>query len=247
MTEPRHIIWYSCGAASAVMAKRVLKDHPEALVVYCETRSEHEDNERFLHDCEEWWGKNVTRLHSTRFEDTWDVWTRERYLSGVAGAPCSRALKFRVRLEFQLPTDIHYFGYTFDGNDKRRAKNFQNNHPELAIHYPLIEAKITKAGTLATLQRAGIDLPAMYLLGFHNNNCIPCPKAESPRYWARMRHFFPAQFWRIACIARKLNVRLCKIDGERAFIDDIPADHPMTDPIQPACDFACAEMEAELA
>jgi len=34
-------------------------------------------------------------------------------------------------------------------------------------------------------------------------------------------------------------VRLCRIKGERVFIDEIPADWPTTNPIAPACDFLC--------
>jgi len=33
---------------------------------------------------------------------------------------------------------------------------------------------------------------------------------------------------------------------ERAFIDEIPADHPTTNPIQPSCDFLCHIAESDL-
>ena len=244
----RTISWFSCGAASAVATKRTLENVPDALVVYCETNGEHPDNERFLADCEAWFGKTVTRISSEKFSSTWDVWTRERYLSGIAGASCSRALKFRPRLEFQLPDDIHVFGYTADGNDKRRADNFRNNHPELIVKTPLIEKGVKKAGTLAMIQNAGIKLPVMYGLGFHMNNCIPCVKAQGASYWALIRQEFPAEFERMVILSRSLKVRLCKLGtGERIFIDEIPADQPTTNPIQPACDFMCASMEAEMA
>jgi len=86
----------------------------------------------------------------------------------------------------------------------------------------------------------------MYRLGFTNNNCIPCPKATSPNYWARMRQHFPVEFDRMSRLARELDVRLCRIDGERRFIDEIPEGWPTGDPIQPACDFLCAIAEADL-
>jgi hypothetical protein len=89
-------------------------------------------------------------------------------------------------------------------------------------------------------------LPPLYALGFPNNNCIPCVKATSPAYWALMRKQFPEQFERMAKLSRELDVRLCRIDGERAFIDEIPADHPTTNPIAPACDFLCHLAEMEL-
>ena len=86
----------------------------------------------------------------------------------------------------------------------------------------------------------------MYALGFQNNNCIPCVKAQSPAYWALMRQQFPEQFERMVKLSRELDVRLCKINDERRFIDEIPADHPTTNPIQPACDFLCHLAEQDM-
>jgi hypothetical protein len=231
----RTISWYSCGAASAVATKLC----PDAEPVYCGTRSEHADNQRFLADCERWFGRPITTIHSHNYRDTWDVWQRERYLAGIDGAPCTVALKVKPRLEYQRPTDIHVFGYTADAPDDARAKRLRATYPELTIKTPLIERGITKAACLAMVEKAGIVLPPMYALGFHNNNCIPCVKATSPDYWALVRKQFPAHFAKMAALSRELDVRLCRINGERSFIDEIPADHPTTNPIQPACDFLC--------
>lgn len=87
--EPRILCWFSCGAASAVATKMILNEYPDkdVIPVYCDTNSEHEDNVRFLSDCEKWFGKPVTILKSGEYEDTWDVWEKRRYLSGVKGAP----------------------------------------------------------------------------------------------------------------------------------------------------------------
>jgi hypothetical protein len=96
------------------------------------------------------------------------------------------------------------------------------------------------------VQNAGIALPSMYALGFHNNNCIPCVKATSPAYWALVRKSFPAEFARMAKLSRELNVRLCRIAGEREFIDKIPLEQPTTNPISPSCDFLCQLAETDL-
>jgi len=57
--EPgRMVVWFSCGAASAVAAKLVEPD----VIAYCETGSEGADNARFLLDCEQWFGRSVTKL-----------------------------------------------------------------------------------------------------------------------------------------------------------------------------------------
>ena len=64
----------------------------------------------------------------------------------------------------------------------------------------------------------------MYGLGFQNNNCIGCVKATSPAYWARVRRYFPEVFDRRARQSREYGARLVRIDGERRFLDELPAD-----------------------
>lgn len=238
----RTVVWYSCGAASAVTAKMT----PEAIPVYCEIGAEHPDNERFLLDCEKWFQRPVTRLKSLDYIDTWDVWERRKYLAGINGAPCTLELKVGPRLAWQLPTDIHVFGYTFDSADVKRAQLLRDNYPEMQIVTPLIDAKLTKANTLAIIQGAGIKLPVLYELGFKNNNCIPCVKATSPNYWALIRQTFPIEFAKMVALSRKLNVQLTRIKGVRSFIDEIPLDWPTVNPIAPACDFLCNEIAQDV-
>lgn len=234
--------WFSCGAASAVAVKLT-----DAWPVYCATAAEHPDNVRFMTDCANWFGRSsVHVLQSKEYKDTWDVWERTRWLAGIEGARCTVELKVVPRLAYQEPDDIHVFGYTADASDAGRAMRLRANYPELKIETPLIERGITKAACLAMVERAGIKLPPMYALGFQNNNCIPCVKATSPAYWALIRKHFPDKFERMAKLSRELDVRLCRIDNERRFIDEIPIDHPTTNPLQPSCDFLCHIAESEI-
>jgi 3'-phosphoadenosine 5'-phosphosulfate sulfotransferase (PAPS reductase)/FAD synthetase len=236
----RTLCWFSAGAASAVATKLAMKDGPVE-IVYCETGAEHPDNARFIADCEAWFGQTVTRIKSDTYMDTWDVWARTRYLAGIDGARCTGELKKIPRFTYQRPHDHHVFGYTADAADMRRLEKFVENFPELvSVRAPLIEAGLNKQNVLALIEAAGIALPVMYGLGFHNNNCIPCPKATSPDYWSLVRLRFPDAFKRMAELARELDVRLTRIKDERIFIDEIPADWPVTNPIAPACDFMCA-------
>lgn len=237
----RTLAWFSCGAASAVATKMT----PEALPVYCATGAEHPDNARFMADCEKWMWRLVHVIRSDEYADTWDVWGRTRWLAGINGARCTTELKVGPRLVFQKPDDIHVFGYTADAPDVARAERLRANYPELRIKTPLIDAGITKAACLAMVERAGIKLPPMYAMGFQNNNCIPCVKATSPDYWSLVRLRFPAEFDRMAKLSRELDVRLCRVNGERCFIDEIPPDWPTTNPIQPSCDFLCAIAETD--
>jgi 3'-phosphoadenosine 5'-phosphosulfate sulfotransferase (PAPS reductase)/FAD synthetase len=239
----RTVSWFSCGAASAVATKLV----PDAIPTYCETGAEHPDNMRFMTDCEAWFKRPVVRLKSTEYADTWDVWERTRWLAGINGARCTVELKVAPRLAWQRPDDIHVFGYTADGPDSDRAARLRANYPELSIVTPLIDRGITKVACLDMVQRAGIKLPPLYALGFQNNNCLPCVKATSPAYWALIRQHFPDKFDRMAKLSRELDVRLCRLNDIRSFIDEIPLNQETTNPLVPSCDFLCHIAEQDMA
>ena len=238
----RVVSWFSCGAASAVATKLIKPD----VVAYCETGSEDGDNARFMRDCEEWFKQPITMLKNPKFSDTWDVWEKRRFISGIAGAPCTSELKIAPRLEFQKPDDVHVFGYTADSNDVKRADSLREHWPELNIETPLIDRGITKAACLSMIQSAGIRPPRVYAMGFPNANCIPCCKATSPAYWALVRKNFPDEFNRMTELSRELGARLSRIDNQRIFIDEIPADYPVTEAISPECDFLCGLAEEEM-
>lgn len=242
----RTLIWFSSGAASAVAAKLALMVDPGALVVRCETSNEDPDNYRFEKDVEDWLGVPVTILKNERYASVPAVWRTERYMAGIEGARCTVEMKLSPRLAFQRPDDRHVFGYTADRADVSRFKRLQDNFPELKVIAPLIDAGIDKRQALGILEAAGITLPRTYALGFPNANCMQsgCVKATSASYWALYRQHFPEGFQRTADLARELGVRLCRISGERRFIDEIPLDHPVKDPVVPACDFLC-QMIAE--
>ena len=238
----RRISHFSCGAASAVATKLAKPD----LIWYAETGSEDIDNQRFMRDCELWFGKTVEVLSNPKYADTWDVWESKKYISGIAGAPCTGELKVAPRIAAQQPGDTHIFGYTADTADVKRAAMLREHWPDLIVETPLIERGIDKAACLALLASAGIEPPRTYAMGFPNANCIPCCKATSPSYWALVRKHYPEQFERMAKLSRKLGATLTRLDGERAFIDEIPLDHPVTDPIAPACDMLCQLTEQEI-
>ena len=238
----RRIGWFSCGAASAIACSIASPD----IVAYCVTNSEHSDNERFLKDCETTFKWIVHRIQSETYIDTWNVWEKKRYISGINGAPCTGELKIKPRLKFQQPGDTHIFGYTADRSDMRRAEALREHYPELIIETPLIERGITKSACRHLLNRHGITEPLTYSLGLPNANCLPCCKATSPSYWALIRQQFPAEFERMAKLSRTLNARLAILKGNRIFIDEIPGDQPTTEPTQPHCDFLCQIAENDL-
>lgn len=222
----RLVIWFSCGITSAVAAKKALEVAGsagiETVVAYCDTGSEHPDNARFLADCEAWLDHPITILRG-KHNDTWEVWESRRYISGISGAPCTLELKKAVRERFEQDGDLQVFG--FDPSELGRVKRFTENQPEVALWCPLIDSNTAKELCFHIIQQAGIQLPAMYQLGYRNNNCIGCPKGNSG-YWNKIRRDFPEVFGRMASLERELGARICQatIDGKRVrvFLDELP-------------------------
>lgn len=73
------IAWFSCGATSAVACKLALTMYNDVRIVYIETGSGHPDNERFINDCERWFGKRIECIRSKEFRDIDDVFIRKKY------------------------------------------------------------------------------------------------------------------------------------------------------------------------
>jgi hypothetical protein len=230
----RVVCWFSCGDASAVACAIACNEHKDAVVARIVIPSEHPDNDRFAADCSRWFGREIVTLSSTEYRDTWDVWEKRRYIAGIAGAPCTTELKKVVRFGFQRPDDLHVFGFTFD--ECKRSAKFTHNNPELYVDYPLIRKRLSKADCHAIVRARGIELPAMYRLGFNNNNCIGCPKGGAG-YWNMIRRHFPEQFARMAELSRRLGARLIKQDGQRAFLDEL---RPETGRQKDAVDIECS-------
>ncbi|RVP13128.1 hypothetical protein CN085_19645 [Sinorhizobium meliloti] len=248
MSGARTLCWVSQGAASIIAARIELRNNPDAILVRCETGNEDEDNHRFEADCVRWLNAPVTVLRSDDYENVIQVWEDRKFLSSPKGAPCTSEMKIAPRLAFQRPTDIHVFGYTADRLDVERYARLKANYPELRTKVPLIDAGITKASALGMLLRAGIEPPRTYAMGFPNANCLQtgCVKATSPDYWSLFRLRFPDRFVAMVERSRRIGARLSRINDERIFIDEIPADWPVTNPIAPACDFLCALAEMDM-
>lgn len=248
MNTPRVVCWFSCGAASAVATKLALAKYRgthEVVIAYTDPGQEHPDNARFMADCARWFNQDIIVLRSDEFANPFEVWEHKRYISGPTGASCTGPMKKVPRFLFQRPDDIHVFGYTVE--EQGRAKRFREQNFEVRLETPLIAAGLKKADCLGMLERAGIALPALYLLGFRNNNCIPCAKGTSPAYWNRVRRHFPDAFARIAQLSRRLGVRLVELPGKvRAFLDELDP-NLQADEVEPdiECSLLCHMAEQD--
>jgi len=226
----RIVCWFSCGAASAVATKKTIEKYGDQVIVACcVVENEHKDNERFLQDCEKWFGVPILRLRSDKFKDCWEVWEKTKYLVGVKGARCTTEMKKMVRQKFQKLSDVQIFGFTSE--EKHRADRFISQNPEVNLETPLIALSLSKNDCFIELKKAGIELPMMYKLGYKNNNCIGCVKGGAG-YWNKIRVDFPDVFLKMGKLERSLERTILKVKGKRTYLDELDSKsgHKMKEP-----------------
>ena len=214
--------WWSGGVTSAVAIKRHLETGARTLIAFCETGNHHPDNQRFLTECEKWYGQSILTLRSSRFSNVESVIRYARYINGPDGAKCTRYLKkdLRIALEKILPYGKQIFGFEYEPKQIKRAELFKEQYPASNGAFPLIDAKLTKRDCMDELVASGIALPAMYRLGFSNANCIGCIKGGMG-YWNAIRKEFPSVFDSFAKLEREINGAILRQKGKRVFLDEL--------------------------
>jgi len=227
--EGKHIaVWFSCGAASAVAAKLTLDKYGHGnkiSVINNPIKEEHEDNQRFLKDVEKWLGHPIEFATRSKYPDQSckDVWQDRRFMSGPMGAPCTLELKKKARQEWESINKPDYTVLGFTAEEQKRADRFRLTERDTLLT-PLIEEGYDKQWCFNVLVEAGIELPAIYKLGYPNANCIGCVKAGSATYWNLVRETFPDVFEDRANMSREIGAKLAYYKGKRTFLDELPSD-----------------------
>lgn len=251
----RIVCQFSCGAASAVATKLTLAEFGatrEVVPLNADLANEHPDNRRFAVDCERWFGQPLTVLRDQRYgADVIEVFRREQYIKGPAGAACSRRLKRDLLRTFERPGDVLVLGYTAE--EQWRLDDWLDNWPDRPILTPLIDRGLTKEDCKAMVERAGIALPAMYLQGYENANCIACVKGGEG-YFRAIRQDYPVEFQRLAQVESEigpgayiLRHRSGPLKGQRFPLRELPAGPAVRNEALPSCSFFCEMAEREYA
>lgn len=240
-------VWFSCGAASAVAAKKTIEKYGEThniRVVNNPVAEEDEDNRRFLLDVQDWLGLPIEFATNPKFPSNScvDVWDKERFMSGPLGAPCTKLLKKEARQlwEKENHSDFIVLGFTADERARHERFILTERSDVLPV---LIDANITKNDCYNIILAAGLTLPKIYTLGYPNANCIGCVKATSPTYWNHVRQQHPEVFEARAKQSREIGARLVRYKGERIFLDELPPNakgRPMKT-MQIECGIFCEE------
>jgi len=239
--------WFSCGITSAVACKLAIEKYGNVQIYYMEIDTAHPDNDRFISDCEKWFGQKINRIRSHKYKDQFDVIDKTGYVNGSDGARCTKELKKQVRfyLEERLKPDLfepdrpqysnQVHGFEWDLKQIKRAIDYSIDYGYTNPLFPLVEEKLNKENCAQIILDAGIKLPAMYELGYNNNNCIGCVKGGKG-YWNKIRIDFPETFDRMAKAERKAGHSCIK----GIFLDELdPKDGFTPKSIVPNCSVVC--------
>ena len=229
----RILVHFSCGAASAVAWKVAVERYgkeTEVEAIYCNLSSdEHEDNQRFMRDVEEWVGDKVTILSHPKYKTINDLFLAIGFIGNRYGAACTRAMKRQVAEAYARPDDRHVFGYTAD--ERTRVERFVLNNPNVNALWLLAAAGITKQDCYHIISNAGIELPMMYRLGYGHSNCIGCVKGGKG-YWNKIRRDFPEVFDSRAAVQREIGPGACFRSGGGGFmLDELKPDEGRDEPM----------------
>ena len=229
------VVWLSSGVSSFI-AGWLVRDTVDEWI-YIDVEDQHPDSMRFIKDCEKKIGKPVTVLSSLFYSNVEQVCRSVRYVNGVNGAPCTRALKKQVRKRWELDhmEDELTYVWGMDCNEYKRAERLKQNFPQVKHEFPLIDKGLTKSDAHGMLLELGIKRPAMYDLGYSNNNCIGCVKGGAG-YWNKIRKDFPDVFQARAKMERDIGHSMIK----GCFLDELPPDKGnMSEEIMEECSILC--------
>ena len=248
----RIVCQFSCGAASAVATKLAIAQHGatrDVQILNAYLANEHEDNRRFARECEVWFGRPLTVLRDEKYgADVIQVFRRKRYMNGPIGAPCSRELKRKVLDAWKLPDDVMVFGYTAEEAD--RFDDFRERNPDRPVLAPLIEGGLTKSDCKAMVERAGIELPISYRMGYDNANCIGCVKGGEA-YWRAIREDWPDVFEANCLLQDEIGpgsyLFRDRKTGVRFSLRDLGDGPVRRNDALPSCSFFCEMAEQEYA
>ena len=231
------VCWFSCGAASACAAKLAIAKYGKdnIRIVNNPVINEHEDNRRFLQDCEKWLGVKIESAINPCFKecDITKVFEEYGLISTPHFAPCTLELKQMARQQwerdnhFDRDTDTIIMGYTVEETNRQANFNKSEKNKGYRLECPLIDAGWDKHRCFNEIEMAGIRLPEIYTkYQFPNANCIGCVKSGSVWYWQLVRKMFPDVFQQRAEQSRRLGCRLVDLgaghEPRHIFLDELP-------------------------
>jgi hypothetical protein len=146
-------------------------------------------------------------------------------------------LKKQVRKAWEQEhmTDDLTYVWGMDRDEKNRADRIIQGFPQFKHEFPLIDKGLTKDDAHGICRQLGIKRPAMYDMGYNNNNCIGCVKGGAG-YWNKIRQDFPKVFEARSRMERNIGHSILK----GCFLDELQPDKGrMSEEVMDECSILC--------
>jgi hypothetical protein len=243
------VSWFSAGVSSAVATRLAINDYGVDQIIYIDIEDQHNDSIRFVNDCEQWFGQpiDIIRAPYGTVENACLAAGGRGWINGPGGAACTRFLKKRVRKEWERDNSELNLRYVWglDADEASRAERIEDAMTYCRHLFPLINHPsgngMGKEVAHAVLKASGIRRPAMYDMGYHNNNCVGCVKGGMG-YWNKIRVDFPGVFESRARLERRIGASCIK----GIFLDELDPERGRdAGPIVGDCGIMCELMAIE--
>ncbi|MBI4446905.1 MAG: hypothetical protein HY645_13490 [Acidobacteria bacterium] len=157
----------------------------DLLLLFADTQMEDEDLYRFLHEAAANIGGELVKIADGR--DPWQVFINCRFLGNSRVDPCSRILKrelLRRWLEQNCKPESTTVYLGIDWTEIHRFERAKRYWHPWKVAVPLCEKPyLSKPDMFQLLERAGIEPPRLYKMGFPHNNCGGfCVKAGQAQF-----------------------------------------------------------------
>jgi len=224
------VLWFSAGCSSFVAGMLAKPD----LAIYIHIDDQHADTMRFVEDCAKLLPCKMEIMQSP-YRNVEDVY-RSLGRFNPRWSVCTDILKRRVRKEWECDNQgRHTYVWGFDSAEKHRADSLCEHMQEFDHEFPLIDAMMDKQDVHGFCAKMGIKRPAMYDMGYNNNNCVGCIKGGMG-YWNKIRVDFPEVFAARAKLERELGHSMLK----ECFLDELEPDRGRMDSeIMEECGIMC--------
>ncbi|WP_113675893.1 phosphoadenosine phosphosulfate reductase family protein [Vallitalea guaymasensis] len=230
------VSWFSAGVSSFI-ATYLIKDEVDK-IIYCHIEDQHPDTLRYVTDCEKILCRKIEILKSP-YGNVDNVQKQFRFINSAYGNKCTEILKKRVRKEWETGKKNLTYVWGFDFNERHRKEQTEESMPEVNHIFPLIDHQLTKQECHGMAAKLGVKRPKMYDLGYHNNNCIGCPKGGMG-YWNKIRVDFPEVFEKRARREREIGHTCLKDANGPIYLEELdPNRGRFEEEIMEDCNIIC--------
>jgi hypothetical protein len=170
----RFVVMFSSGAGSWAAARRIVDEYGAGSVtlLFADTRTEDEDNYRFLLEAAADLGAELVTVQDGR--NVWDVFNDKRMIGNTRISNCSFLLKQKPAREWlDANTDATATVVVgIDWTEAHRLPAVQRAYAPRPVLAPLCNAPyLSRTDIFADLAARGITRPRLYDMGFAHANC----------------------------------------------------------------------------